>query len=62
MSNESLQLGRNMQRSFSESHPLKDVGTISILWKTGETSDRTPMGHCYLKGCSQVDIIKSSQL
>ena len=49
MSNESLQLGRNMQRSFSESHPLKDVGTINIIWKTYETSDKTPTGHCYVE-------------
>jgi hypothetical protein len=31
VNNESLQLGRNMQRSFSESHPVKDIGTISII-------------------------------
>jgi len=58
MSNESLQLDRNMQSSFSESHPLKDIGTvISITWKTVETSDRTPTGHCYVKGCDQVEIL-----
>jgi len=53
MSNESLKLDRNMQNSFTESHPLKDVGTIiSIIWKTVETSDRTPTGHCYVKDCN----------
>lgn len=60
MSTESLHPDRIMQRSFLESHPLKDVGTASIIWKIVETSDRTPVGHCYMKACIQVEIIKSS--
>jgi hypothetical protein len=62
VSSESLQPDRNMQRSFLKIHPLKDVGTISTVWKKVETSDRTPTGHYYVKGCDQVEIIKSSQL